>query len=103
MNNHLNQLHKKGNTWGLRKGQLKGLVRKCNAYGNSSLNDFYLPLPKPNVTSLKDLLIPIKKVLSLVERDYYASILNIGLAVRLGENLMHETFHMMSKLMYTLG
>ena len=50
-----------------------------NAYGNSSLMTFIYLYPKPNVISLKDLLIPIKRVLTLVERDYYASVLSIGL------------------------
>ena len=61
----------------LKRGVHKWLVRKNNAYGNSSLNYFHLPLPKPNVTSLKDLLIPIERVLKLVEKVCYASLLTI--------------------------
>ena len=38
----------KGKHLGLiKRGVHKWWVRKNNAYGNSSLNDFHLPLPKP--------------------------------------------------------
>ena len=62
------------------------MVRKNNAYGNSSLNDFHLPLPKPKCYKPKRPIDSNWKSVNISGESVLCKLIEyVGLVVRLNE------------------